>query len=71
MKKLGLEHTDVERTLHSLGNLHSAMGNHQQAQEYYERALSIQLKKVGEELTDVASTLQNLRNLRSAMGNHQ
>ena len=71
MKKLGPEHTDGERTLHSLGNLHSAMGNHQQAKEYYERALSIQLKKVGEEPTDVASTLHNLGNLRSAMGNQQ
>jgi len=47
------------------------MGNHQQAKEYYERALSIQLKKVGEEPTDVASTLHNLGNLRSAMGNQQ
>jgi len=54
MEKLGPEHTDVARTLHNLGNLHSAMGNHQQTKEYYERALSIQPKKLGLEHTDVA-----------------
>jgi len=47
------------------------MGNHQQAKEYYERALSIQLKKLGPEHTDVALTLLNLGTLHSAMGNHQ
>ena len=47
------------------------MDNHQQAKEYYERTLSIQLKKLGEEHTDVASTLHNLGNLHSAMDNHQ
>jgi len=48
------------------------MGNHQQANEYYERALSIQpLKKLGEEDTDVARTLHNLGNLHKAMGNYQ
>jgi len=49
LKKLGEEHTDVASTLYNLGNLHSAMGNHQQAKEYYERALSIDLKKLGPE----------------------
>jgi len=47
------------------------MGNHQQAKEYYERALSIQLKKLGEEHADVTGTLANLGNLDSAMDNHQ
>ena len=47
------------------------MGNHQQAKEYYERALSIHLKKLGPEHTDVALTLHNLGNLHKAIGNHQ
>jgi len=46
------------------------MGNHQQAKEYYECALSIQLKKLAEQHTDVASTLHNFGNLDSEMGNH-
>jgi len=44
------------------------MGNHQQAKEYYERALSIQLKKLGEEHTDLARTLHNSGNLHSCNG---
>ena len=47
------------------------MGNHQQAKEYYERALSIQLEKLGEEHTEVADTLHNLGILHKAVGNHQ
>jgi len=34
LKTLGAEHADVARTLHGLGNLQNAMGNHQQAKEY-------------------------------------
>jgi len=71
LKKLGEEHPEGVSTLHNLGILHKAMGNHQQAKEYYERALSIQLKKFGEEHTDVTHTLHNLGNLHNAMGNHQ
>jgi len=71
LQKLGLEHADVERILHSLGNLHSEMGNHQQAKQYYEHALSIQLKKLGEENIEVAGTLHNLGVLQKAIGNHQ
>ena len=47
------------------------MFNHQQAKEYYERALSIQLKELGEEHTDVARTLHSIGNLHKAMGNYQ
>jgi len=46
LKRLGEKHTDIARTLHNLGNLYSAMGNHQQAKEHYQRALSIQLKRL-------------------------
>jgi len=47
------------------------MGNHQQPNEYYERALSIPLKKLGPEHTAVALTLHDLGNLDSEMRNHQ
>ena len=53
-----------------LGHANYKLGNHQQAKENYERALSIRLKKLGPEHTDVASTLDNLGNLHIAMGNH-
>ena len=54
-----------------LGNANYLLGNHQQAKEYYERALSIRLKKLGPEHTDVARTLHNLGSLHNTMDNHQ
>ena len=43
-----------------MGNLHSHLGEHQQAKEYYERALSIKLNKLGPDHVDVASTYHDM-----------
>ena len=39
-----------------MGNLHDDLGDHQQAKDYYDRALSIQLNKLGPDHADVART---------------
>ena len=52
-------------------NLHNDFGDHQQAKEYYERALSIKLNKLGPDHVDVARTYHNMGNLHKALGEHQ
>ena len=39
-----------------MGNLHKDLGDNQQAKDYYERALCIQLNKLGPDHVDVART---------------
>ena len=51
--------------------LHHDLGDHQQAKEYYEHALSIQLKKLGPDHVDVALTYHNMGTLHKDLGNHQ
>ncbi|KAJ7370379.1 hypothetical protein OS493_032555 [Desmophyllum pertusum] len=43
-----------------IGNVHSHLGDLQQAKEYYDRALAIRLKKLGPEHVDVANIYNNL-----------
>ena len=62
---------DVARTYHNMGTLHHDLGDHQQAKEYYERALSIQLKKLGADHVDVARTYYNMGNLHHDLGDYQ
>ena len=54
-----------------MGNLHSHLGEHQQAKEYYERALSIKLNKLGPDHVDIARTYQNMGTLQYVLGEHQ
>ena len=54
-----------------MGVLHCVLGDHQQAKEYYECALSIQLKKLGPDHVDVARTYHNMGNLHDDLGDHQ
>ena len=54
-----------------MGILHKDLGNHQQAKEYYERALSIRLKKLGPDHVDVARTYHNMGILHKNLGDHQ
>ena len=60
LNKLGPDHVDVAIEYYNMGNLHNDLGDHQQAQEYYERALSIQLNKLGPDHVDVARTYRSL-----------
>ena len=67
----GLDHFDVTYIYHWLGVIHKAIGDHHQAKEYYERALSIQLNKLGPDHVDVAKTYHNMGNLHHHLSDHQ
>ena len=66
-----LDHFDVTYIYHWLGVIHKAIGDHHQAKEYYERALSIQLNKLGPHHVDVAKTYHNMGNLHHHLSDHQ
>ena len=69
--KTVLDHLEEAGIIHNMGILHKHLGEHQQAKEYYGRALSIQLKKVGPDHVDVACTYYNMGNLHHDLGEHQ
>ena len=66
-----LDHFDVTYIYHCLGVIHKAIGDHHQAKECYERALSIQLNKLGPDHVDVAKTYHNMGNLHHHLSDHQ
>ena len=47
MNKVGPEHANVAASYWKLGFFHQALGDLEQAKEYYDRALTIQLKRLG------------------------
>ena len=65
------DHLEEAGIIHNMGILHKHLGEHQQAKEYYERALSIQLKKLGLDHVDVARTYHNMGSLHHDLGEHQ
>ena len=66
-----LDHFDVTYIYHWLGVIHKVIGDHHQAKEYYERALSMQLNKLGPDHVDVAKTYHNMGNLHHHLSDHQ
>ena len=54
-----------------MASLHHALGDHQQAKENYERALSIQLSKLGPDHVNVANTHQNMGKLHNKLGHYE
>ena len=65
------DHLQEAGIIHNMGILHEHLGDHQQAKEYYECALSIQLNKLGPDHVDVARTYHNMGNLHHDLGDHQ
>ena len=65
------DHSDVTYIYHWLGVIHKAIGDHDQAKKYYERALSVQLNKLGPHHVDVAKTYHNMGNLHHHLSDHQ
>ena len=55
----------------SMACTYKNMSDYQQAKEYYERALSIQLNKLGSDHVDVANTYHNMGTLHKDLGDHQ
>ena len=73
MIRTGPDHGHVKRvakTYHHMGFLHMELSNVQQAKEYYERALSLQLNTLGPDHVDVAYTYLNMGNLRCMLGDN-
>ena len=54
-----------------MGILHKDLGEHQQAKEYYERALSIQLNKLGLGHVDVVRTLFSISDVQRVLDPQQ
>ena len=65
------DHLEEAGIIQNMGILHKHLGDHQQAKEYYERALSIQLNKLGPDHVDVTKTYHNMGNLHHYLGDHQ
>ena len=64
-------HLEEAEIIHNMASTYSDMGEHQQAKEYYERALSIQLNKLGPDHIDLADTYHNMGTLHHCLSDHQ
>ncbi|CAH3127826.1 unnamed protein product, partial [Porites lobata] len=72
--RTGSDHGHVERVwriYRKIGNVHWRLSDYQQAKEYYERALSIQLNTLGPDHIEVATTYHNMVPLHCNLGNKQ
>ncbi|CAH3016692.1 unnamed protein product, partial [Porites evermanni] len=65
------DHLEEAEIIRNMASTHNHMGEHQQAKEYYERAMSIELNKLGPDNVDVASTYLNMGTLHHDLGEHQ
>ena len=65
------DHLKEAGIIHNMASTYEDMGDHQQAKEYYERALCIQLNKLGPDHVDVARTYHNMGNLHRHLGDNQ
>ena len=61
----GEHHGDVARSYSNLGYVYSALGQYNQAKEYYEKSLAIRKEIYGEEHPKVKRTFNNLRLVES------
>ena len=61
----------VSRIYHNIGLLHKHLSDYQQAKEYYERTLSIQLNTLGPDHIEVAITYHNMGTVHCNLGNNQ
>ena len=62
---------DSETIYIDIGNVHSKLGDNEQAKNYYSRALDIHLKKLGPDHVDVATTYNNLGIVHRALGENE
>ena len=72
--RTGPDHGHVKRVwriYRKIGNVHWRLSDYQQAKEYYERALSIQLNTLGPDHIEVATTYLNMVSLHCSLGNNQ
>ena len=62
------QYFNVATLYNNLGLVHSDLGDLEQAKDYHERALDINLKKLGPEHVNVATAYNNLGNVHSKLG---
>jgi len=65
---LGREHPQVAQTLNSMAELYAVRGRYDQAQRFYQRALTIYDKTLLSYHPNVAPVLENYANLLRKMG---
>ena len=71
MREIGGSKSATMSIYDEMAILHHALGDHQEAKKYYERALSIQLSQRFPDDVYVANTYHNMGTLLYAMGNYQ
>ena len=54
---------------HNLGNVHSDLGDFQEAKQYHEKALAINTEQLGSNHVDVAMSYSNLGSVHILLGN--
>ena len=70
--RTGPDHAErVAHIYRNLGTLHCHLGNNQQAKEYYERALSLQVNELGPDHVEVAWTYHNMGTLHRNQVDYQ
>ena len=72
--RTGPDHGQVKRVsliYQKIGTLHRKLSDFQQAKEYYERALSIQLNTLGPDHVDVAAYYLDMGNVHCDLADHQ
>ena len=68
MDKLGLEHVDVVESYHNLASIYEALWDLEQAKEYKQRALEMQLEKLSPEHVNAAGSYHNFASIYHALG---
>ena len=64
---LGAKHIDVATSYNNLGLVHKALGQLEQANDYHQRALEIQINVLGAKHVDVPTSYNNLGVVHQAL----
>ncbi len=56
----GSDHPDVAASYNNIGNVYDSLGKCEEALEYYQKALEIDIKVSGQDHPDVASSIKNI-----------
>ena len=68
MDNLSPEHVNVAASYHNSASLYQALCDLEQAKEYKQRALAMQLEKLGPEHVNVAGSYHNFASIYYALG---
>ena len=71
MDKLGREHVNVATSYSNLALIYHDLGDFEQAKDYQQRALDIQVDKLGREHVNVATSCYNLASIYQDLGDFE